>query len=325
MENSPQLRRSPPAHPETSLTDDYDSPWKEALERYLPDFLALLFPQVHAGIDWSRGYEFLDKELQQVVRDAELRRRYADKLAKVYTHDGAETWILIHVEVQGEAETGFAERMYVYNYRLFDRYRVDVVSLAVLADDSPGFRPGAYRRDRWGCELHFRFPVEKLLDWHTHWEQLEASLNPFALVVMAHLKAQESKDGATRKGWKLRLVRLLYQRGYSRAQVLDLFRVLDWMLQLPEELELEFAHDLIAFEEQAKMPYVTSVERLSHQEGHREGHQEGEARILLRLVTLKFGPPSDAVRQRIETADAETLLAWSERILTAQCLDEVLR
>jgi len=31
------------------------------------------------------------KELQQVVRDAELGRRYADKLAKVYTRDGAET------------------------------------------------------------------------------------------------------------------------------------------------------------------------------------------------------------------------------------------
>ena len=44
--------------------NDYDSPWKEALERYLPDFLPLLFPEAHAGIDWSNGYEFLDKELQ---------------------------------------------------------------------------------------------------------------------------------------------------------------------------------------------------------------------------------------------------------------------
>jgi len=49
----------------TSDQDDYDSPWKEALERFLPDFLALLFPEAHAGIDWSQGYEFLDKELQQ--------------------------------------------------------------------------------------------------------------------------------------------------------------------------------------------------------------------------------------------------------------------
>jgi hypothetical protein len=100
--------------------DDYDSPWKEALERYFPDFLALLFPRIHPAIDWSKGHEFLDKELQQVVRDAESGRRHADKLARVYTHEGAETWVLVHVEVQGDAEAGFAERMYVYNYRIFD-------------------------------------------------------------------------------------------------------------------------------------------------------------------------------------------------------------
>ena len=187
--------------------DDYDSPWKEALERYFPEFLALLFPWVHAAIDWSRGYEFLDKELQQVVRDAELGRRYADKLVKVHTRDGAETWVLVHVEVQGAAEAGFAQRMYVYNYRLFDRYQADIASLAVLADDSASFRPSQYRRGRWGCELEFRFPVEKLLDWHPRWTELEASTNPFALVVMAHLKTQEIKDGVTRKGWKTRRIR----------------------------------------------------------------------------------------------------------------------
>jgi len=32
--------------------DDFDSPWKEALEQALPDFLALFFPEAHAGIDW---------------------------------------------------------------------------------------------------------------------------------------------------------------------------------------------------------------------------------------------------------------------------------
>ena len=43
------------------------------LERYLADFLAFFFPQAHAEIDWHRGYTFLDKELQQVARDAAVR------------------------------------------------------------------------------------------------------------------------------------------------------------------------------------------------------------------------------------------------------------
>jgi hypothetical protein len=35
----------------TTVQNDYECPWKEALERYLPDFLGLLFPEAHAGID----------------------------------------------------------------------------------------------------------------------------------------------------------------------------------------------------------------------------------------------------------------------------------
>ena len=51
---------------------DFDSPWKEALDHYFPAFLDFFFPNIHADIDWSRDYEMLDKELQQVVRTAEL-------------------------------------------------------------------------------------------------------------------------------------------------------------------------------------------------------------------------------------------------------------
>lgn len=67
---------------------EFDSPWKEALERYFEDFILFFFPQAHGEIEWSRGYEFLDKELQQVVRDAELGRRLVDKLVKIWRIGG---------------------------------------------------------------------------------------------------------------------------------------------------------------------------------------------------------------------------------------------
>jgi predicted transposase YdaD len=59
-------------------------------------------------------------------------------------------------------------------------------------------------------------------------------------------------------------------------------------------------------------------------EGERKGRQEGEAAIVLRQIERKFGPPDEAVRRRIAEVDAETLLAWSERILTADTLDSLL-
>ncbi len=135
---------------------DYDSPWKEALEQYFQALCEFYFPVVHAGVAWERGYEFLDKELQQVVRDAELGRRYADKLIKVSRRDGEDAWVLVHVEVQGQYEADFAERIFQYYSRLYDRYRRPVVSLVVLTDPRRRWRPTRYRRALWGCELQLR-------------------------------------------------------------------------------------------------------------------------------------------------------------------------
>ncbi len=118
-----------------ALTSDYDSPWKEAIERYFEPFMAFFFPQAHAEIDWTKGSEFLDKELQQVVRDAEIGRKYVGKLVKVWIKNGSEAWVLVHIEVQSQKETGFVERMYIYHLRLFDRFHRLVASFAVLGTE----------------------------------------------------------------------------------------------------------------------------------------------------------------------------------------------
>ncbi len=60
------------------------------------------------------------------------------------------------------------------------------------------------------------------------------------------------------------------------------------------------------------------------EQGLQRGRQEGEATMLLRLIILKFGEPDERLRRSIESADAETLLHCSERILTADTLDDVL-
>ena len=98
--------------------------------------------------------------------------------------------MLIHVEVQMSDDGKFPWRMYVYNYRLFDKYNVEVASFAVLGDDNPRWRPHSFGYRRWGSEVGFRFPIVKLLDYAERRAELEASSNPFATVVLAHLDTQ---------------------------------------------------------------------------------------------------------------------------------------
>ncbi|MCI5148904.1 MAG: hypothetical protein D3916_05870 [Candidatus Electrothrix sp. MAN1_4] len=218
-----------------NVQQDFDSPWKEALDAYFPSFLFFFFPEVYADVDWSCGYVFLDKEFQKITCDAEQGRRYVDKLVRVFRNDGKETWLLIHVEIQGQPDANFSERMFVYYYRIIDRYKRETISLGVLSDSSEDFRPGPYTHECLGCGITFTFPVAKVLDYGKDWSKLEKSDNPFAMVVMAHLKAQEIgvREGAERRRWKLYLIRILYDRGYRWEDVLQLFRFIDWLLILP--------------------------------------------------------------------------------------------
>jgi hypothetical protein len=77
----------------------YDTPWKIALEQHFQTFMAFYFPQAHAQIDWGFPHEFLDKELQAVVKHSLVGTRHVDKLVKVRRLSGQEEWIYIHVEI----------------------------------------------------------------------------------------------------------------------------------------------------------------------------------------------------------------------------------
>jgi predicted DNA-binding ribbon-helix-helix protein len=209
--------------------------------------------------------------------------------------------------------------MYVYNYRIFDRYNRPVASLAVLADDDANWRPADFHNMLFGCEAGIRFPAVKLLDFAAHEGMLEASSNPFAQVVLAYLKARETQDDPTsRHDWKVRLVRNLLERGFSAKDVGELFRLIDWMMVLPPPLESAFRQELDKIQEEKRMPYVTSIERLARREGQREGIES--------LLRVRFGEEGLKLMSEIqEIHEEETLRAVLKALETATSLDEVRR
>ncbi len=298
---------------------DFDSPWKDILSSYFEEFIGFFFPQANRAIDWSKPYQFLDTELQQIVRDAELGKRIADKLAQVWLNNGESTWVLVHIEIQNQPKSDFAKRMYTYNHRIFDRYDRQVASLAVLSDEQADWKPTQFGYELLGCEVNFKFPVVKLLDYQQNWQELEESSNPFATVVMAHLKAQETRgQQQERKTWKLSLTRRLYERGYQRQQIIDLFRFIDWVMALPKELEEDFRQEINQYEEERRMRYVTSIERL----GIEEGIKQGVLRMLLRQLQRRFESVPEEVQTRLSEISVEQLEALSDVALTVDSLDE---
>ncbi|OYD87460.1 cytosolic protein [Nostoc sp. 'Peltigera membranacea cyanobiont' 213] len=305
----------------TNPQTEYDSPWKQILQLYFEDFMLFFFPQAHREIDWTRQPEFLDKELEQVVRDAELGKRLADKLVKIYRIGGEETWILIHLEIQSQSESDFSERMFTYNYRIYDRYKRSVASLAILGDEQVNWRPNRFGYELFGTKVEFQFPIVKLLDYQQRQSELEASRNPLATVVMAHLAAlQTLSDRLQRKQQKLSLVRRLYQQGFEREDVLNLLAFVDWVLTLPQDLEREFQHEVEQLEAEQRMQYVTSFERSGIEKGKLEALLKG---IALGLK-LKFGETGQNLLPEIESIqDVSLLEAILEGIDTASTVSQL--
>jgi hypothetical protein len=223
--------------------------------------------------------------------------------------------VLIHIEVQTQREADFPRRMYRYNTRLTERYNRTVVSLAVLADDDPNWRPDHYQKELWDWSVRMGWPALKLLDYANRVAELEDSKNPFAKVVLAHLKALETRQNpAGRRAWKFRLVRGLYERGFTKEDVRQLMRVIDWLMELPPRGQQRFEKELNEYEEGRQMPYFTQIER------------SGMRKLLEDGLRKRFGEEAlDLMPAILDLDDAEKYSVLNQTIWTAATLDEVRR
>jgi hypothetical protein len=205
--------------------------------------------------------------------------------------------------------------------------------LGILTDNSPKWRPNNYEIKLCGVKiLTFYFQTIKLLDYNQKRDFLEQTSNIFGSIVLAQLAALETKKKSNERfNQKLALTRRLYEKGLSRDYIVNLYTFIDWVLTLPEALEISYNQHIRQLEEDRKVNYVTSGQRLSKQEGieigiqqgMQQGMQQGEYSLLLRLIERKFKTVPASYRKRLKQADADTLLMWGDRLFDADSLDEL--
>lgn len=286
---------------------DYDSAWKDVIEAHFEAFLKFFFPMIHLDIDFSKGFEILSKELRKISPYGKVGKRYADVLVKVHLKDGSDKWIcvFIHVEVQGTKDPHFMVRMFVYHYRIIDKYGEEgseVISLAVLTDEDENYRPDEYYFSRWGFEHRMKIPLVKIVDYKSKKElkeKLDSSTSPMAMIVKAQLKSHGLKkaDNNKKSSAKLELIRQCYERGLSKKQIKSLMNFIDWIIRLPEDLERKLSEKIIKIEEDYKMAYVSSWERIAKKDGLEEGLKLGEEKAKTETARelLKRGVATDII------------------------------
>ncbi len=297
---------------------------------YFQPFLSLFFAEVEGLIDWSCPHTFLNAELQRLTGQAGLGRRYADCLVKVYLKDGHPAWLLIHIEIQAKADADFNCRMFEYYYRIYDHYpQQELISLALLTDQPDATKVGEYSQERDGYGVSFRFRVHNLRQHDVAELQAKSAYNPLALIALAQQVAHRQADDHARQLQKREIIWLLYRHRYSRQDILKCVRFIDWLIRLPPPLEQSLRDELIRYEQETKMTYVMSYERMAEQRGMKAGIEQGleqgleqgklrgEIKTLIRQCQRKFGVLEPEIVARIKAADMERVEIWLDRILDA--------
>lgn len=291
---------------------NFDGAWKEALDHYLPACLALLFPEVYAGIDWTQPVKDEPLALLQINPEVGKGNQYVDKLVQVTRLDGEQTMVFVHLEIQAQRDEAFTERMFRYHTRLFDRTRRPVASLAILADSDPTWRPETFGYAIWSCHILLRFPIIKLLALDT--AILEASSNLIALVILIHRDAQATQ-GKPQERMERKIIRFrsLFHKGYQGEDLRRVYRILEHILRLPDDLQEE-AHATMRQIEQEENTMSLPMIGLE-KEGYLRGHAEAVQQLVLTQLKRKFGGMTSALEAAVKTLTPPLLLSLSEDLL----------
>jgi flagellar biosynthesis/type III secretory pathway protein FliH len=192
-----------------------------------------------------------------------------------------------------------------------------------------------------GTRVRFDFSVCKLLDLTADEAALRASREPAAIVILANWVAQQTgRDAERRRVLKWELTRRLYEMGLGKADIRELYRLVDWLVKLPEDLEARFHEQLYEYERKKSMPYVTSAERFGIakglqegiekglQQGIEKGLQEGQViagrQAVLELLEVRFGSVPEEVREQVNAeTNLERLRRWHRLAATCPALKDL--
>ena len=269
-----------------------DSLWKAILEDVFDDFLWFFYPDADKLFDFKKGFEFLDKELQELfpVPETKARNKYVDKLVKVFTKQGTEEWFLIHIEVQGYTDRHFAERMFQYYYRILDRYERPITAFAIFTNKHTN-NPASYQRSFLGTNLNYEYNVCQIASLNE--DELAASSNPFALVVLtvkAALQTQELPDPEL-VTLKLSIAKALLTKKIARGKISAVMNFLKNYVQFASratnsifEKQLEFLTG-----KNTTMGIEQFLLERAKTEGEKKGEKKGEdkqSRLIVESILL---------------------------------------
>lgn len=298
----------------------HDQLFKELIGSFLPDFLSLTAPEAAARLDLSH-WKLLDKEA--FTDWPRGRRRELDLLAEITLREGGTALVHVEVEVRARPEAGV--RLASYYMQLKLRHGRPVLPvLLCLRRGRPGVTLEQVTDAVLGPEIgSFRYYAFCLAGCCA--EDYLARPEPLAWA-LASLMRPERLSPAEHKAGCLR--RIFAAHDLDELRIYLLAHCVETYLELQgrdaEEFEILWSREP---NREARTMFMTWSERLEAkgwERGIEQGREQGLREILLRQLSLRFGPLPAGVRQRVDTIrSVDRLTRIAEQVLVARSLDEI--
>jgi hypothetical protein len=294
--------------------EEWDGPWKEALNSLALVF-ELFWPDVPGQVDLDKGWTSLEQELQKLTPDSSSGLLRVDKLFEMVAQGSGDPRVA-HFEAQMAKDVELPWRMFKYGRRAGEHFNQPVGRFAILGDDDPNWRPNSYREGVLGCEDTFTFRVAKLSEWRERLGELESGGNLFGLFLCAHLETMATRgDVPRRQEAKFRLLANLMRRNILDADFRHWYRLIEWILKLPEEVNRAVWLRLQELKEVKAVSYVTFAEIYGREKGIRESLREA--------LMVKFPQEGAALAAEFEgEQNVDRLKALHRAAVLAQSPDD---
>lgn len=222
---------------------------------------------------------------------------------------------MIHVEVEGRDKRTLPQRMSEYYILLRVSYGKAVLPIAlVLLSNAGGVSWKEYTEELFGEKLlHFRYGQVGIRDLSA--SAYLAKQDPVAATLAVLMKTGKQSRAAV----KLTALQTVIQSNLSPGDKLFLVELAN---TYAPTVELSDPREEIM---QSLMEIEMSWGDKLREEGREEGLIDGERKMLLRLLTLMFGPlPAEFVQRIQAITDEAALDALSQQLLKAQSLDDLV-
>ncbi|MDF2925235.1 MAG: transposase [Paenibacillaceae bacterium] len=275
---------------------DHDRLYKELLQTFFREFMELFFPEAAAQLDFTQA-EFLSEEVVTDITGGTKRR--LDILVKTLMKE-EEMFILVHMEPQSYYEEAFPERMFLYASRLYEKYRLRVLPVAVLSHNKNIDEP-----DVFGWHLPFlevlQFRYYRLQLRKYNWRDFTHSNNPVAAALLSSMGYNEDE----KIQMKLEFVRMMTQMQLDPARMELLMVFFESYLPLKKEEELLVAREIERIYGEGggpAMKWETARVKLAREEaleegmekglekGLEEGMEKGKEQVAAKLLELGLDP-----------------------------------